>query len=177
MKAILTVLAFIVFPLSADTITWRTYTGWDHGYTLTVDDQAATITLVEHFAGKKDAAPKVQKFRGSIAFTKYVGALLERIPKSEVGPESDDGRVIEVKAVSGNKTTKRKINEIVLSLYPAVMGLGSTDDPNGKKLATDKVKKATLFEAGMLRELAEAYILQEMMFDLKKRYFEKEKDE
>ena len=177
MKPVCLILVFLLSSLSADNVTWKIYTGWDHGYSLTVDGEAGTIILVEHFAMKKDAAPKVEKFRGSIAFTKYVGTLVEMIPKPEVGQESDDGRVIEVKVVEGEKTSTRKINEIVLSLYPEVMGITSTDDSNGKKSPIERVKKAARFEAGLLRELAEAYILQEMMFDLKKRYFEKEKGE
>ena len=68
MKSVCLTLVFLLSELSADVVTWRAYTGWTHGYSLTVDGEAGMITLVKRLAQDKAGEKKSQKIPGSVAF-------------------------------------------------------------------------------------------------------------
>lgn len=169
MKAFLIWLSLVCFSkLYADSVTWRTFTGWDHGYTITIDGEASTISLVEHVSREKDKEPVVRKMPRSKTFVAYVSNLIEMIPAEKVGPQADDGRVIFVAARKGKNTIKKEILYIDLYVDPSL--LSSTED-TPEKVNEAQVRKITKDTVAEFKVFAEAYMLQQMMFDLKERYF------
>jgi len=171
MKGLFIGLIFIAGSgLFADTVSWRTFTGWDHGYTITIDGEASKITLVEHLSRKEDKKPVVREMPRSKTFVAYVSNLIKIIPGETVGPQADDGRVIFVSAKKGNEVVKKEILMIDLYLDPKYL---TSVDKSPEKVDEAHVKKVTEKMVAEFKVLAEAYMLQQMMFDLKARYFDR----
>ena len=103
MKSVCLTLVFLLSELSADVVTWRAYTGWTHGYSLTVDGEAGMITLVKRLAQDKAGEKKSQKIPGSVAFLAKLKNLLKMLPEGQIGPQADDGRIFEVTVASKRK--------------------------------------------------------------------------
>ena len=149
----------------ADTFTWRTFTGWDHGYTIEVNDDKAKISLVEHISKDEDKKAVVRDLPSAKAFVEYLHTLIEMIPGDRVGPLADDGRVIFVTAKSGGKTVKKEILMIDLLIPPIYFPV----EKQPEKLIEKRTKAAVV----EFKKLAEAYMLQQMMFQLKQDYFDR----
>lgn len=156
--------------LFADAVSWRTFTGWDHGYTISIDGDASEITLVEHISREKDKKPVVRELPRSETFVAYVSNLIEMIPAEKVGPQADDGRVIFVSAKKGENVIKKEI--LYIELYIPPSHLSSIGD-SPEKVDEARVKRITKKTVAEFKKLAEAYMLQQMMFDLKARYFDR----
>lgn len=171
MKAILVGLMFgLGSCLSADTISWRTFTGWDHGYTMTIDGESSKITLVEHISRTEDKKPVVRMMPRSKTFVAYVSNLIKLIPGEVVGPSADDGRVIIVSTKKGNEVVKKEILMIDLYIDPSYL---TSDEKSPEIVDEAKVKAVTKKSVAEFKRVAEAYMLQQMMFDLKERHFDR----
>lgn len=171
MKHFLIGLVSIIGPgLFADTITWRTFTGWDHGYTMTIDGEASTITLVQHLSKTKSKEPVVRKMARCKTFVAYLSQLITMIPEARVGPPADDGRVIFVTAKKGNEVVRKEI--LMIDLYVDPRSFSSTD-ATPEKVDEARVREITERTVADFKKVAEAFMLQQMMFDFKASYFDR----